>query len=446
MFRPLDRAVEGLPACSDPLLPPGPKMPVGPLTAEEEAAASSSAQSDLKFLLQREEVPAALQNLFYHIGVTTLGRFAALVATPAELKTLLRVEFAVDADNSLAERVNVSKVTVAWRAACQRTEKVAELEGDAQARQLPRPLATSEYQSMRAAHGARWWELEDSNTPSKSLIEKLSDMIEANEPYALPLTEVTSKEEDERTDGLQAVWDASGAIKVRRTCTTVPGPTSPEGLRKRITLLLTGWVFVGLKHTNRQHLQGLTPQLGHDYLGYLLGDFVFNLVAKDGWGRVVATPGFQQVLEYDMAIRRKACKEVLKGVSLADAWRAAWNDATTKERHFTTPMALASVSTPASSQPSSSSGPPSKKQRLEPSPKKGKGRNKGRSKAGSPHGCQSKTPDGKAICFSYNTPGQACRPKCTFLHVCGRCFGQRPMYRCSGNASAPAAGGETRST
>ena len=68
-----------------------------------------AAQSDVRFLLQREEVPEDLQLKIYHVGLTSIGRFSAFVGTSAELKSIMNVEFGLDADNALADRVTLSK-------------------------------------------------------------------------------------------------------------------------------------------------------------------------------------------------------------------------------------------------------------------------------------------------------------------------------------------------
>jgi len=57
--------------------------------------------------------------------------------------------------------------------------------------------------------------------------------------------------------------------------------------------------------------------------------------------------------------------------------------------------------------------------------KGGKGdKGKGKAPKGQVDGrCAQKTPDGKAICYPYNTKGKGCsRDKCIFEHVCGICF------------------------
>ena len=62
---------------------------------------------------------------------------------------------------------------------------------------------------------------------------------------------------------------------------------------------------------------------------------------------------------------------------------------------------------------------------------KGKGKGKGGVKR-PPGNCPRETPDGKRICFGFNRKEGACaRTKCGFLHVCGKCFKDHPMWRCN---------------
>ena len=61
---------------------------------------------------------------------------------------------------------------------------------------------------------------------------------------------------------------------------------------------------------------------------------------------------------------------------------------------------------------------------------KGQGRGKGKGKKGSRDtGCAAETPDGKRVCYSFNNKQEPCtRKKCQFLHVCGKCFKDHPMW------------------
>jgi hypothetical protein len=92
------------------------------LTPAEEVVAMTKGTSELKYLFAREEIPAKYQALFYHHGVATVARFSNLVETVADLKVLLRDDFGLDSLTSIADRVLVSSIIVAYNSSKSRTE------------------------------------------------------------------------------------------------------------------------------------------------------------------------------------------------------------------------------------------------------------------------------------------------------------------------------------
>lgn len=417
-------------------------MPPIVLTEEEKTVALAKAGSDLRFLLTKEEVDTDLQAILYHVGVTTVSRFAALAETAEQVKVLCRNDMAVDSDADLVARVRVTKLLVAWKAAISRTTKVAEVEGEMESRRLTKPLLASDYSNMRRAFEDRWWLLDDKQTPSRAYLEKKLEGVEKDEPRAEALTEVTNREEGDDSEVLVPVWDKEGSLKVRRGELSVPAPINPEQLRRRVVLCGTAWIMVALKHNDRAWLDNLTPQLFQEYLDYLLGDFVWLLVARDSSGRTLSTPAFHQVVQYEHAIRREACRRVQKGeVSLGEALRAAWKDPVIKERYFTTPVALSALGDTASQRTSYDKAPPTPGRSYRPEPyKKGNGKGPPKGKGKGLPGCKALTSDGMPICYRYNNKDSKCSGKCRFAHVCGRCLGKHPMYQCSGNNSGPLSG------
>jgi len=416
-------------------------MPPLVLTPDEQALALTKGGTDLRFLLAREEVDDGDQALLYHAGVTTVSRLSAFADTIDSLRDTLRDDFGIDASTSLANRLRATKLVVAWQASQTRQEKIAQVEGEQVARNLPKALASTDYTAMRLAWHKRWWDLEDKQTPSRSFMERLMDTVEADEPRAFHLTEVTNKDEED-PDLLQATLDAAGAMRLKRGFTKVPMPASPEGLRKRIQLLGIAYMMAGLRHSNRVWLQGMGPQNWQDYVEYLLGEWVNGLVAKDGEGNTLATPHWTAVLDYELAMRKDACRRIQSSsMSMLKALKEVTRDPVLKERYFTTPIAFAAVP---GGRTSKRVGPseedkPLKERRTKPKGR-GKGKDKGRglkrdgNSSGST-GCARNTPDGKPICYKYNNKKEGCARKgCSFAHVCGRCFAAHPMFRCSNAA------------
>jgi hypothetical protein len=136
-------------------------------------------------------------------------------------------------------------------------------------------------------------------------------------------------------------------------------------------------------------------------------------------------------VSYEHAIRCKAVSLVKRnGSPLKDALRVAWEDPTTKERHFTTPLCLeATRKRGTDNRPE----PPQKFQHKGERKGAGKGKtNKGKGK-GKGNRCANTTPDGTKICFKYNNEKEKCKnPSCSFAHVCGVCFAKGvPLYSCT---------------
>eukprot|EP00974_Lingulodinium_polyedra_P055044 5294070-Lingulodinium_polyedra.AAC.1 len=172
-------------------------MPAGALTAEQRAAARAAAGADLVFLLDKEGVGGNYQELLYHVGVCTLPRLAAFARDVEDLKGVLRADFELDPAASIEARVQVAAVICAWQAAQRRTERLAEIEGDADARQLRKPLPPSDHTAMRRAFEQRWWRLEDSEVPARAYLESRLQELEKGDLKAEQLSAVRSAEEEE---------------------------------------------------------------------------------------------------------------------------------------------------------------------------------------------------------------------------------------------------------
>ena len=119
------------------------------LTPQEEADALLKGSSDIKFLFARESIDQSLQAKFFHVGITTMARFAAVAKDEQDIKNMLRDDFGLDSTADLASRVKVAGVLVAFKAAQSRSERVTEIEGEMSAKRLQKPLAVSEYMAMR---------------------------------------------------------------------------------------------------------------------------------------------------------------------------------------------------------------------------------------------------------------------------------------------------------
>eukprot|EP00435_Cladocopium_sp_Y103_P013323 s3632_g3.t1 len=182
--------------------------------------------------------------------------------------------------------------------------------------------------------------IEDRVTPSKEYLEKKLQELENGEFRAEHLSEVVSKDEVD-PDVMMPIFDSRGNLSVKRGSTSVPLPTGPEQLRRRLSVMLHAILMLALKHSNREEIQDVTREQFEKYKDYLLGDYVWGLSSTDLQGNQIQTPPWSLILSYEQAIRKRAYNlMVTEHVRLGAALEQAWKCPTTKERHFITPLAL----------------------------------------------------------------------------------------------------------
>ena len=101
--------------------------------------------SDLIHLFDSSRVAEDLQNKFYEAEVSSVKEFAAMFESTASLRDLLKKDFGLDESESVASRVKVSKLVVAWEAAKARTTKLAEMDGEAEVGEVPKRVALPDF-------------------------------------------------------------------------------------------------------------------------------------------------------------------------------------------------------------------------------------------------------------------------------------------------------------
>ena len=284
---------------------------------------------------------------------------------------------------------------------------------------------------MRQAFAKTFGEPEDKHVPSKEYVEKKLSELEGGEFRAEAFSEIVSRDEVD-PDVLLPVWDSKGHISVKKGSSTVAMPSGPEQLRLRLTVMCNAIRMLKLKHTQPHEIKDVDADLFETYKEYLLGDYCYGLRTAESAG--ATTPPWTLVLSYERAILKYACKLVTQeGLQLGAALKKAWKDASVKERHFITPLALYA------------------KRPLPPPPgnwdnaNRGRGRGRikggkgnkgsGKGKATATAKGSSRTPDDKPICFRYNSKaGCKKKDKCHFARVCQLCFAKRPAYQCKAGA------------
>ena len=370
--------------------------------------------SDLRFTLSRNDVPDDLQASFFTNGVTNVAKFSSFFRDEADLIQVLANSFNLDSNASLTNRAQVAAVICSWNETRTKAKRQAEVEAEMDTREWTKPIPTGDYVQIRNAFQSVMGQIEDKVTPAKEYLEKKLQELENGNFRAENLSEVVSKDEID-PDVLVPIFDAKGSLSVKKGTSSVPLPTGPEQLRRRLSVMQNCLIMLAIKHVNREELQDITKALFERYKDYLLGEYVWGLSSTDLNGQQIQTPPWSLVLSYEQAIRKKAYNLMVnERLRFGTALEQAWKCPTTKERHFITPLALYSKR---------SYPPPHPHQQSSPGHWSPKGKGKGKGKGKSLSGGQGPTtaPNGDKICIRFNL-GKCQYKKCKFKHICNKCF------------------------
>ena len=383
--------------------------------------------ADLQFILGESGV--SLENqvaISRHYG--SLRKFSALGDDRAAIRTCCIQDFAIPNDNP-ASRAQTASVVAAWETAKEYMAKEIELKAEAKVLGQPRVLQIHERQAMIRAVENLHGHLNDSECPSADYLSVKAEETESNEPTASPLDEIISKQASSNSQ-IQSTVDSSGHIRVTRTRTKAKMPVSTEEYRKIMKVEMFSWLAMASRYKAKHWLHGLTATPFQKFTEFILGDRVYGLQLPSASGDATTQkvkPDWSIVLAYEFKLRKEAMKKVLAGHTLADSLDAVIHDPDLKEAYFTTPMALrASMPDP---QPSKyfrgnskgTFGPFAGKQQFGHSKGKGKGhKGKSKGKGLDPRlkglNLAWRTPDGRELCFAWNTGD--CDGSCGRVHQC----------------------------
>ena len=202
--------------------------------------------------------------------------------------------------------------------------EVNKMDAELEVRGQPKAVLANDYSAMKRAFEKQYWTVCDEKTPAKSYLERKLESLEKRELRPEKLGDVINYREDDSME-LKPVWDSSGSFKAMKTACSVPLPRDSEELRSRITLLGTAWLMAAMHQTSNPLLKDLRP-------------YIFTECSD---ARQMAHPTWTLLLQYEHEIRAQAYTLMeTRGVRLEDAFRQAWCDQTTGDRHFLTPLAL----------------------------------------------------------------------------------------------------------
>ena len=179
--------------------------PAGVTENDMRAFLHDRVEADLAYILQENGGPLALQyNLTQVFG--QLRRFSAIADTRQGVRQALRDDLQVQ-ENNLQNRAAVAGVVAAWEASREYAAKQAELKAEARFLGVARPVTQTDRAAMRAAYIATHGEIEETYEPSDDYLSSKIEELEAHEPVASYLNEVTSKK-TAKTMGIQTSVDS----------------------------------------------------------------------------------------------------------------------------------------------------------------------------------------------------------------------------------------------
>ena len=391
--------------------------------AEVQKGFISLLEPDFHGLLQREEVSAVTQARLAHVGCKSLSRFNSVADTRVQLRTFAQQTLQLDPAAGVME---VAALVDAWEAAKVRMEVRHKAEAEANSSSLPISLPKVEVQDLVKKFEAAFYKLEDKLTPAASTLELIFDQVENRELKTMYLQQFLSKE-DAEVEPMGCMLDKSGVLKIKKGYGETKEPSSPEELRHRVRVVAHAFLMCGLKYPQRVVFEDLMPQDFLNYVDYLLSDQVMGLKAEDEEGNKVSSPSLKLVLSYEHQIRKEMVKRINEGVKVQEALLAARKDVNIKERYFLTPAAMNALT----AQKRERSRSPRGDRRFGDkgwNPSRNKGKGKGKKGKDNLH---THTPDGRQICFRWNSMKERCRFKCGRVHVCQRCLSsEHPLHMC----------------
>ena len=246
--------------------------------------------------------------------------------------------------------------------------------------------------------------------------------------------------------------DLTGKIQMLKKRAKIAMPSGPEEFRIRLRVEQNAWIFLMTKFTNRAWIQGITAAGWQRCTDYFLGSKVYLLkIPTDGTSFTPVQPPWAVLLHYEFACRQQAFRLVKDdGIPLHQALIDVTKDAELKEIHFTSPIALSGRIRKGGGKGDRAEKGGNKgdgAQKIIRKAKGGKGKKGkggkgkgGKGKGSGKGGLLARTPDGREICYAFNSEG-CTDSSCARAHICRirGCLGSHPTTECP-NAAANAGG------
>ena len=394
-----------------------------------------TADSDLLFILSEAEVSLKCQFDIVSCGYKSLRKFVGIEDNRAGVRRAFMADLALDPAAQGAPgaeaRVTLASLVSSWEVAQSQLKHEVQQRAEAKTHNLTRPVSVQDKTSMRKAAEAAWGKIPNREAPSADYVASKLEEMEANEPVAAPLDEVTSVVDVEQAS-VVAHLDMTGKVQIVRKRAKNVLPSTPEEFRYRLRIERNAWLYMMVKFPHRDWIQGLTPRHWDRWTDYFLGARVMLLEIPTGSGGTTQLyPPWSIVLSYELEARKLVMQRINEdGHSMIASMEAVVRCGELKEIAFTCPLALMGRTGHNKRNPDDSWDPPGKRPRGKGKGKEkgkvstdgkgagpGKGKSKGKKGDGKNKGLLHMTPDGRQICFGYND-GTCTDANCGRVHVC----------------------------
>ncbi|CAJ1397894.1 unnamed protein product [Effrenium voratum] len=159
-------------------------------------------------------------------------------------------------------------------------------------------------------------------------------MREREEPAA---TYVAMKLEETETG------EIVGRIRITKERSKSKLPTSSEELRHKIKLETNTFLMLAAKFRSKIWFENLCANDFNKHVDFVLGEKVYRIqmASADGTTTQAMQPSWTLVLAFEQKLRHEAYKRACRGgKKIVDTLEEVRSDASLKETHFITPLAL----------------------------------------------------------------------------------------------------------
>lgn len=229
---------------------------------------------DLTYIWSQSNVPLTLQYQLGQASFDTLRKFSSLEDDRAKVRAAVALDFGLDTNAAPpagpAARVTLAAIVSAWEVAREQLTREVQLRAESKALNLRRPVGATDRVAMRRALEARHGKRAPHELPSVDYLSTKMEELEAGEPQASQLDEITSAE-DHEDHSLSTMVDITGNIKVIKKRQKTQPPTGPESFRARLKIECHTWMMLAMRHPNVAYLQGLERETWMIYVEFFLG-------------------------------------------------------------------------------------------------------------------------------------------------------------------------------